>query len=264
MKKFYAVPLAAFIVVACSEPTATSTADLTVRYAKPGPPPTAPCASCPVVGSYDFEAASISSGTTSFSTELQPGITGTADAPAIQTAPGGNHTSFLGRFENVRTVAVLNVAAGYSQYSLTFDLYTIGSWDGKGRQAQHGVFQANVFSIGYRCSDTGPVTSIFASTFSNQLTVQQDYPLDISAGGGSKAATGSYGQDLLGYRDYPLISNTPTFRSFGDVEYTLSFAGANPCGTGAIDFVFSTSNPTQQSNYDESWGIDNVTLKAGA
>ena len=76
-----------------------------------------------------------------------------------------------------------------------------------------------MFDISYKCGTADPV-SIYKTSFSNQLTVQQDYPLAYLTGG-NKAATGSYDQDLLNYRSAPSLSNTPVFRSFGDVEYHM-------------------------------------------
>ena len=265
MKKLFALPLAVVFVAACSESTAPeSVADLSPSYAKPTQPPSEICSggACLTNDTYNFEGGVIVAGAgSSIATDLEAGGAGTADVPSVVTAPNGQ--KFVGRFTNVDTQLLVNVTNGGSTYSLTFDVYTIGSWDGKGRQAQQGTFLANIFSIAYRCS--GNVTgTVFATTFSNQLTVQQDYPLDISAGGGAKAGTGSYAKDALGYRGDP-SSNTPLFRSFGDVEYTLRLSGANPCGSGnPVTFILSTSNPSQQSVYDESWGVDNITVKSKA
>lgn len=263
MKKLFALPLAVFFVAACSESTAPeSAADVSPSYAKPTQPPSEICTNnCIVSDSYDFQGGIIGVGTnSSIGTDLEPGAAGAAAAPTVITAPNGTE-KFIGRFANVDTRVLLNMDNGGTTYSLKFDVYTIGSWDGKGRQAQQGSFLANIFSVGYRCT-SGTSGVVFATTFSNQLTVQQDYPLDISAGGGAKAATGSYNTDRLGYRGDP-SSNTPLFRSFGDVSYTLRFSGANPCGAGeAVTFVLSTSDPSQQSVYDESWGIDNIFLKS--
>jgi hypothetical protein len=267
MKKFFAVPLAVLFVAACSDSStapASSTADLTPSYAKPVKPPVNNgCTTCPVDGTYDFEGGVVvASGGTNVFTALQPDLIGTASDPDVVIAPSGE--KFLGRFENVRTMVVIGVPAGNPKYSLDFDFYAIGSWDGRGKQAQNGVFQANVFDLGYRCTlGTGTTTSIFKTTFSNQLTVQQDYPLAYLTGG-NKAATGSFAQDALNYKSRPDLSNTPVFRSFGDVSYHLTSSGPNPCGTAAVEFTISTSNPTQQSVRDESWGVDNIHIKAGS
>jgi hypothetical protein len=260
MKKFFAVPLAVLFVAACSDSsTAPSSSDASPSYLKPVPPPPSGCTTCTVNDFYNFEGVSIVSSNTSIGTEIQPGAAGTADAATVVEAP--SHEHFLGRFDNTRTAVVINLAAGYPLYSLTFDFYAIGSWDGRGKQAQHGVFDANVFDISYQCG-TSTEVSIFKTSFSNQLTVQQDYPLAYLQGG-NKAATGSFATDALDYRSRPDLSNTPQFRSFGDVSYHMSFAGENPCGTAAVQFIISTSNPTQQSVYDESWGVDNVRIQAG-
>jgi len=260
MKKLFAVPLAVLFVAACSDSTSpASSTDLDPSYAKPTTP-VVYCGSCPTVGSWDFESGSTISavGGSTIGTELQPEVTGTASGADVIEAPFGQ--SFLGRFENTRTMVVINSTGG-ANYNLTFDLYIIGSWDGRGKQAQQGVFQANVVDIGYRCEAGDPITSLFKTTFSNQYTVQQDYPNSYLTGG-FKAGSGSEGIDELGYRTTPSISNTPEFRSFGDAIYTMNFSGVNPC-SGGITFTISTSNPTQQSVYDESWGVDNIVVKAG-
>jgi hypothetical protein len=41
----------------------------------------------------------------------------------------------------------------------------------------------------------------------------------------------------------------------------MSFTGSNPCGTGAVTFVFRTYAPGQQSAPDETWGVDNISIK---
>jgi hypothetical protein len=153
--------------------------------------------------------------------------------------------------------------ANVGTYSLTFDLYIIGSWDGRGKQAQQGIFEGNFFTIAYRCNGaSGAGTPIFQTSFSNQLTVQQDFPNALFTGG-YKAGTESIAKDALDYRNDP-TSNTPLFRSFGDVTYRLTYSGTNPCGSGVpLAFVFRTAaDPDQQSLYDESWGVDNVIVKA--
>ena len=262
MKKFFAVPLAAVFLAACSESSTAPASDLNPSYARPVDPIVV-CASCPVVGDFDFENNTTISavGASTIGTELQPGISGSADAADVVTAPAGDE-QFLGRFPNTRTMVVISSAAGGANYNLSLDLYIIGSWDGRGKQAQQGIFQANVVEIGYRCSAGGAITNLFKSTFSNQYTVQQDYP-NAYLSGGYKAGTGSVAIDALGYVDEPGLSHTPQFRSFGDATYNLTLSGSNPCGGSPMIFTISTSNPTQQSVYDESWGVDNIIVRAG-
>jgi hypothetical protein len=271
MKKIFALPLAALLIVACSEPTTSSNSDLALRYAKPSSGGftdicgTSPLPACVVNDFYDFQGGITAAGTNNTTLGTETLGTLNVDALTIQQADSAgtlDEEKFIGRFPNIATALLINVPAGNANYSLVFDLYTIGSWDGKGKQAQQGSFNSNNFSIAYTCPGS-PTThgTIFISTFSNQLTVQQDFPNALGLGG-FKAATGSYGKDLLGYR-YDPSSNTPLFRSFGDVEYTLQYTGTNPCGTGALTFVLSsTGSPSGQGVYDESWGIDNIHIKA--
>lgn len=266
--KGFSLLLIAAAAVGCTEPSAPS-ADMSVdsspSYAKGGGGGvgTAGCTTCTVNDLYTFTDGSFSKTGSHITTDSQLGTTDIASSPTVVSSPSGE--LFVGRFANTQTEALLVLSNGYSKYSLAFDLYTIGSWDGKGKQAQSGAFLSNVVSLRYRCVG-GVEGDVFASTFSNQSTVQQDYPANIALGqvGGYKAATGSLSQDNLRFRE-DSTSNTPLFRSFGDVTYRMSFAGNNPCGSGnPVTFVWRTSGANQQSNYDESWGLDNITVKAGS
>jgi hypothetical protein len=271
MKKFFAVPLAVLFVAACSDSTApvTKSADITPSYAKPGSGGgIQPATGSKYTDLYDFNSVAIlAADHSSYATDTD-NSTVASSATEIQTVPVDPSNGFVGRYNNTNTRALLVLTTAGSKYTVDFDLYVIGSWDGKGKQAQNGNFEANVFQVGYRCgSGTSAVTPIFTTTFSNQLTVQQDFPSSFGLGG-NKAATGSVPNsiDALGYRTAKdangnYLSNTPTFRSFGDVTYHLSYTIANVCSGAAPTFVFSSTAPGQQSNYDESWGIDNLTLK---
>lgn len=266
MKKLFALSSAALLVAAaCTDTTGpASTGNLTPSYAKPSTAP-APDSTFATVNTRDFFTFTSNTvavtGGSFFTTETSGGI-GVSASPTTTTSPSGEE--FLGRFENTSVQAVLNVPNAGSLYYLNFDLYAIGSLDGKGKQAQNGTFIANYYNVQLQCQ-SGATTLLFKSDFSNQLTVQQDYPANLALGqiGGYKAGTGSYGQDLLQYRSAPTISNTPTFRSYGDTEYNITLSGVNPCPAGTtIQFVFTSDS--RQSNYDESFGIDNVLIKTGS
>ena len=105
MKKFLAVPLAVFFVAACSESStapASSNSDLAASFGKKTTP-VAVCSSCPIVGNFDFEGGiGTSDGTSTVSTDIQPGIVSAQDGPNVVDAPTGE--SFLGRFTNTRTM----------------------------------------------------------------------------------------------------------------------------------------------------------------
>jgi hypothetical protein len=268
MKKFFAVPLAVLFVAACSESTSpTSTADLATRNAKPTPPPSVTPASGNLARStytFDIGAVDAASGTGIGSDTDDATIA--SNAADVNYAPADTDNGFIGRYNNTHTRTLLVFQEAGSKYTVNFDLYVIGSWDGKGKQAQSGAFQANVFQVAYRCGTDATLIPVFSTTFSNQLTVQQDYPLAYGLGGnkaGSGAVKGSI--DALGYKDRPDLSNTPQFRSFGDATYAMSYTLSGICGGTngtAPTFVLSSTAPGQQSNYDESWGVDNIVLKS--
>jgi hypothetical protein len=263
MKKLFALPLAALVLAACSESTdPNAVADVTPAYAKPGTQPTGPSPATTSVAFFQFNGGIDAQAGAGIGTDTDDG-TAASSAADLHYAPSNASNGFVGRFNNTNTRLILNVVNAATKYTVDFDLYIIGSWDGRGKQAQSGVFQANVFQVGYRCTPLGTVTPIFTTTFSNQYTVQQDFPLAYLTGGykaGSGSVAGSI--DALGYASRPDLSNTPTFRSFGDATYHLTYTIESVCGGAAPQFVFSSTAPGQQSNYDESWGVDNLRLLA--
>ena len=260
MKHLATLSAAVLFLAACSEATAP-TSDLTVREAKPVSDPGITVAGNLTNDSYTFEDLGITgaSGTSWAVDNLGDGVV-TASAPPLSEAYNSS-THFMGRADN--SSLFLIVPNPGSTYSLTFDLYIIGSWDGQGQQAQSGTFGHDIWRASIRCGSpsAAPSSILLETDFSNQLTVQQSYPKSSTQKGGAKAATGSYAQDLLGFRNDPSV-NTPTFRSFGDTEYHMSFSGTNPCAAGQTAFfTFTVPNANLQSNYDESWGLDNVVIK---
>jgi len=268
MKRFIVAFAAALALTACSDSTAPGDAsDFAVSYGKKTPPPP-PAALGTVTNAYfDFSSQSLSATTSggggvngaSVNTGVLEGV---SVASPVMPVPIYNFPSnyFVGRFTNTETAVVLEVPHGGAKYALEFDFYAIGSWDGIGKQAQQGVFEGNVFQIGAICaSDPSTVRDIFTSTFSNQMTVQQNYPLPVGSGGGAKALTGSVASNNL-FNGDPTVS-VPLFRSVSDATYHMVFSGANPCGSGAVSFVFRTYAPGQQSAVDETWGVDNISIK---
>jgi hypothetical protein len=266
MKKFFAVPLAVLVVAACSDTsTAPSDAGLAVSYGKKPTPPTVTQASGNLaISHYTFDVGQIDAASGTGIGSDTDDLTLASNAADVIYAPSNSNNGFIGRYDNTHTRTLLVFNEAGSKYTVDFDLYVIGSWDGKGKQAQSGAFQANVFQIAYRCAGSPTLTPVFSTTFSNQLTVQQDYPLSLGLGG-FKAATDAKATDALGFKDHPELSNTPPFRSFGDVTYHMSYTLDGICGGTngtAPTFVLSSTAPGQQSNYDESWAVDNITLKS--
>lgn len=257
MKTLLGVSLAAILLAACSEPTSPSSA-LVPRDSKSPPPPiTVSGALTNNMFLFDDGTFNASDGATFTVDDLNPGGFSAA-SPQVAFVHDGSLNMFLGRVDN--HLIRLIVPNGGSVYSISYDLYIIGSWDGLGKQSGK-EWGPDIWETSIACTPTGaPVQTLLRTTFSNQKTVQQSYPNDIGHGGGYKAGTGAYATDALGFRDDP-TSHTPLFQSFGDSWYKLSFSGTNPCGAGnPIYVLWSVPNATLQSNYDESWGIDNVHI----
>lgn len=260
MKRLVSLSAAVLLITACSEATAPNS-DLNTSEAKPTSEPGISVSGNLTNDTYTFEDFGISgaSGTSWAADELTDGSFGISSPPVTAAYNGSTH--FMGRADN--TSLFLIVPNAGSKYSLSYDLYIIGSWDGQGQQAQNGAFGQDIWRTAIRCgsASAAPSKILLETDFSNQETVQQSYPGWATQKGGAKAGTGSYGKDLLGFRNDPSV-NTPVFRSYGDIEYHLSFSGVNPCAAGQTAFfTFTVPNANLQSNYDESWGLDNVVIK---
>lgn len=269
MKRFIAATAASLLLVACSESTApVASNNLPVNYARKVTTPPATVSGSVTNAFFNFDAASLSAASgggggvngTTVGTNIFEGVGTASDITPVPTFKFPSNY-FVGRFANTQTAVELNVPHAGTKYALEFDFYAIGSWDGIGKQAQNGAFLANVFQVGAVCAGdaAGTIRNIFTSTFSNQMTVQQNYPLAFGTSGGAKALTGSVASDNL-FKGDPTV-NVPVFRSVSDATYHLTFTGTNPCGTAEVKFVFRTFAPGQQSAPDETWGVDNISIK---
>jgi hypothetical protein len=256
MKTFLSMSLAVALVTACSDSTSTGP-NASPSLAKDG-------GGFVVAGTltnntYPFDDGTFnSSDGGTFTVQSLTGGFGAA-APDLGSVFNNAANRFIGRIDNHQVNLI--VPNGGSTFDVSYDLYIIGSWDGDGKQSgkQFGV---DIWENSIACSSTGPsVLTLIRTTFSNQKAVQQSYPNNYGTGGGNnKAGAGAYAADALGYKLDP-TSNTPVFQSYGDTWYKLHFSGANPCGPGSAIFLrWSVPNATLQSNYDESWGVDNVHI----
>lgn len=257
MKPLFSLSLAALIVVGCSEST-SPTSNLAPDYAKPSSDPGFTVAGTLTNDSFSFDDGTFSSaaGSSFFIEDLDGGFG--ASAPTLAGVYNNASNRFIGRLDNHKLG--LAVANAGSRYSIDFDLYVIGSWDGNGKQSGK-QWGADIWSAGVACSPNGAaVQNLITTTFSNQKTVQQSFP-DSYGNGGSPAFRGAFAVDALGFINDP-TSHTPQFSSAGDSWYKMSFKGNNPCGGGnPLYLVFTVPNANLQSNYDESWGVDNVSIK---
>lgn len=258
MKRLITFAAAVLAVAACQDVTAP-TADLSNRNAKPVDPP------IEVVGNLTFDTFNFNDGTYSSSagaTFTAEALTGGFGAAAPNLSPVHNDSAnlFIGRADNHRITLI--VPNGGSKYDIAYDLYIIGSWDGNGKQSGK-LWGVDLWEADIACSASGPVVQkLIQTTFSNQKTVQQSYPAwYLENGAGKAAGTDAYAVDALGFWHDETV-NTPLFRSMGDTWYKLHFSGTNPCGTGQpMYFMWTVPDADLQSNYDESWGLDNVVVK---
>lgn len=255
MKTFFTMSLTACALAACSDVSTSPAVHPELAKGTTG----ITVAGNLTNSSFDFDDGTFTAqdgGT--FTVESMSGGFGAA-APNLGSVFNNAANKFIGRLDNHQVNLI--VPSGGSTYDISYDLYIIGSWDGDGKQSgkQYGI---DIWENSIACSSTGPaVATLIRTTFSNQKTVQQSFPNNYgSNGGGLKAASGAFAVDALGYKNDP-TSNTPQFSSYGDTWYKLHFSGVNPCGAGnAIFLRWSVPNGTLQSNYDESWGVDNVRI----
>ncbi len=135
------------------------------------------------------------------------------------------HTKFLGRFNNSSIDLALNTTIGET-YTITFDLYTNDSWDGNGS----GGSGPDFFVV-----EAGGVES-FRYTFGhNNLTNGVSYP---------------YPYDQIGAYAYDSSNNDAIYRT---VEAVFT-------ATAAVTTITFSAELTGDID-DESWGIDNVSVK---
>ncbi|HZJ01490.1 MAG TPA: hypothetical protein VFD22_12585 [Gemmatimonadaceae bacterium] len=262
MKPLFPLSLAMIAIIACTDST-SPTQNLSSSDQKNSGGGTFTVSGSLTNDMFTFDDGTFgtSAGST-FTVESTTGGFG-ASAPPITGLFNNASNKFIGRLDNHKVNLI--VPNGGSAYDISYDLYIIGSWDGNGKQSgkQYGV---DIWQNDIACSPTGPaVATLIRTTFSNQKTVQQSFPHNYGEGGGTnKAGEGAFAADALGYASDP-TSNTPQFQSFGDTWYKLHFTGLNPCGAGnPIYLQFSVPGATLQSNYDESWGIDNVRIMTDA
>jgi hypothetical protein len=258
MKNLLPLSVAALLLAACSEPTTPGSALSTTDAKATDPGITVSGNLMNDLFTFDDGSFTASSGGT-FTVEDLTGGFGAA-APTLSAVFNNPANLFLGRLDNDK--ATLIVPNGGSTFFVSYDLYIIGSWDGDGKQSGK-EFGVDLWQNGIACTPTGAVVlSLINTTFSNQKGVQQSYPNDYGTyRGPSTYGTGAFAINALGYINDP-TSHTPQFQSYGDTWYKLSFSGINPCGAGnPIYLVWTVPNATLQSNYDESWGIDNVLIK---
>ena len=160
------------------------------------------------------------------------------------TTPLGGRR-FLGQFGNSAVELTLQGLPSHDEVSLSFDLFVIRSWDGNAQTFQGSVIGPDIWTV-----EAGEAT-LLSTTFSNTLA-GQSYPANYPAPD-SPPCTGASERNTLGYTfNHPDIGLQPE-----DAVYRLSFSFEH--ASESIVFRFLASG--LQEITDESWGIDNVTVR---
>ena len=130
------------------------------------------------------------------------------------------------------TLTLDNLAAGV--YNISFDLYTINTWDGDD----------------YDC---GPDTIEFLI---NGSTVFSGW---FASGGNNSAGLTASEYDSLSFED-------DFENSIGNVGYSPNFAFTHTGGSLTLSFIGTPSQPEQLNGntgfYDEPWALDNVSVSS--
>jgi hypothetical protein len=254
MKRIFAASFAVFLTAACTESTAPDvTADLDPRYARR---PSGQALS--VQGNlqnnlFSFSADGYSmTGSSNTSLTVLDANQQAAASVLTENLPARPDDYVLGRLNNEQVV--IGILPNAKSYEISFDFYAIGSWDGRGQQAQNGAFGQDNWQVSAKCGNS--LVDLFTTNFSNQKSVQQSYP-NSSSGKAAQWLTGSSGSNVTGF-DVPV----PLFSSVTDSWYELTFKGLNPCGAEAFTAVYLTiPGFSLQTRSDESWAIDDLSVK---
>lgn len=143
---------------------------------------------------------------------------------------GGDFLGYHGSKHGVDTQKTFDVPAGTDKVVLTFDFLEIDSWDNEAFQI---VINGQTVNLGhFRWDYDEGATSFDAG---NGITVE-------------KAGFVKTGQ----------IGNTHEWWSYGDSKHAFTITIDNPAEHLTIGFDSRLSS----SNYDESWGIDNLKIVA--
>jgi len=246
MKKFTILSIAALAVVACSEGTNPTGTNQVVSAS-----PNSIISSTGVIDfESDFGAAA------SFSPNR---IAEFPNSDNFTYASGGQR--FLGRFGSETAPygpsdAVEFAAGPGNNFTLQFNLYIIGSWDGAGKLRKFGVDQ---WQIGYYCgSNSTSIQNLFTTDFSNQKNEPQHYPNTVD-GPTNPAMAGAISTNSLGYFGTDITEYHNGDASGASAVYQINQTFSTSCSGQSVTFVFQTPRGLQQLS-DESWGIDNFQL----
>lgn len=166
------------------------------------------------------------------------------------TVADGNGERFLGRFANDQSVTLSLDGLPVSDYGyvVSFDFYAIDSWDGE----YTGEVGVGPDHFGVRIDGV----EVFNETFNNMDGLHPWGDADQSFGG-QNAPSGLYEPRTGAFANNVLLVEPGWGGTPRDASYRLSFAFQPADSAASIEFFGAgLQNPD-----DESWGIDNVTVR---
>ncbi len=150
---------------------------------------------------------------------------------------------FLGKLSNNTAAFSVYNLTEHDSITISFDIYIIGTWDGNDKTYGQDVFMLKIDSNEY-----------IKTSFSN-TTFTQSYP-ELNIGNKSyKAKTGARAINKLGFT----WKEHNRYDGIMDAVYSITLTV--PHHNNSTDILFScTLRDSDNSLYNESWGLDNVTL----
>ncbi len=153
---------------------------------------------------------------------------------------------FLGEYGNEQVVLTVSGLPSHSEILLSYDVYTIRSWDGNDPDSGPDIFETSLVGG----------STLLQTTFCNTYNdwqhgyMRQSYPLNHPEGSFPER-TGAREVNTMGYN-----TTGSWYGEYGDSVYNVAhiFDHSNP----TIGIVFRGQG--LESVTDESWGLDNVVL----
>jgi gliding motility-associated-like protein len=143
-----------------------------------------------------------------------------------------NSTTVLGNFDNESVTLSLNALPVHDSITVEFDLYILDSWDGNSTLDGPDFFTLRTDGI-----------DMMHTTFSNVPQYDQSYPQDYSTS--NLFQTGAL-----------IVNSVPSFALY-KISKTIAHVNAN----AVIDFIGGPGLENIGLPGNESWAIDNVSLK---
>jgi hypothetical protein len=196
------------------------------------------CAAAFLISIVLTPTVSMANGTVPYFNDFESAVGSEWSNTSTAITPVGSRT-FLGQFGNQTVSLTLGSLPAHDSVTLSFDLFVIKSWDGVGPDGP------DVWTL----SVAGVPTLLINTTFSNvgEMGRRQSYPDSYPGVVTHPAGTEAEEIDTLGYTTW-----------YGDSVYALNFTFSHSASSLVVNFSASGL----QGLSDESWGLDNVDVRA--